>query len=163
MVMVRRDLYVDGWENNDYFSAYMPKEIPNSEFGFFMNDLLTPLKKLLYKTFVGDQYFMTVLESYDVVYEDGTIQNKPYAFMTRNSPFDPEKCRWTCDNVPDEYRPLDKQKEETVLLKIINDLKEKGYCVQKEQLDQFFNRKVNLLLLELIEGGKSQDLIQRTA
>jgi hypothetical protein len=160
MIMVRRDIYVDGFESSDYFSAYMPLSLPSTEFGFFMTDLLMPLKKKFYTTFVGDPYFMWVLESFEVVYEDGTKQDRPYAHMTRNSQVDPENCHWTIENIPNEYRPQNRQKEEEVLLKLINELEAKGYHTNKENISQFFNRRLDKLLLELNENSKSHKFVK---
>jgi hypothetical protein len=162
MVMVRRDIYVDGFESSDYFSAYMPQELPSSEFGFFMSDLLVPLKKKLYTTFIGDPYFMCILGSFEIVYEDGTKQDRPYAYMTRNSSVDPENCRWTIENIPDGYRPQNRQKEEEVLLRIINELEAKGYHTNKEYISQFFDKRLDKLLLELSESGSFHETVRPT-
>jgi hypothetical protein len=45
-----------------------------------------------------------------------------------------------------------------VLLKLINELEAKGYHTNKEYISQFFDRRLDKLLLELSEGGKPKGM-----
>jgi hypothetical protein len=163
MIMVRRDIQVEGFENTDYFLAYFPEALPSSEFGFFLNDyLLIPLKKKFFTTFIGSPFILGIEAFFEVVFEDGTRQSRPFAYKEKHTSIDPERCRWNGNTIPEEYRPQNRQKEEEVLLQIINDLKVKGYHAHEDHLSLFFNRKIDKLLLESNDGGKSQETLRAT-
>ena len=154
MIMVRRDINVEGYENSDYFMAVIPSSIPSTYLGLILAEKFQPLKEKFVAAFIEPPYSFVIEAFFEVVFEDGTKQNRPFALMQKKSRIAPDDCFWKGINIPDEYRPQNRQKEEEVLLQIINDLNAKGYHAKEEHLGLFLNRKTDKLLLELDEGDK---------
>lgn len=152
MIMVRRDINVEGYDNSDYFLAVMPSSVPSTYLGIIMAEKFLPLKEKFIAAFIEPLYSFVIEASFEVVFEDGTKQNQPFALMQKKSRIAPDDSFWKGINIPDEYRPQNRQKEEEVLLQIINDLNAKGYHAQEEHLCLFLNRKTDKLLLELNKG-----------
>jgi hypothetical protein len=121
------------------------------------------LKKKAYTTFVGSPFILGIEAFFEVVFEDGSKLNRPFAYKEKGTSIDPEKCCWNGNTIPEGYQPQNRQKEEEVLLQIINDLNGKGYYAQQDHLSLFFNRKIDKLLLELNGSGKPQETLKTPA
>jgi len=145
MIMVRRDIDVDGCDNIDYLLHAWPL----SDLGFFLMEKF-PLKQKFVATFIEPPYWYMIEAFFEVVFENGKKQYWPFALMQKKSRIAPDDSFWKGNNIPDEYRPQNRQKEEEVLMQIINDLNTKGYHAREENFRQFLNRKIDNLLLELV-------------
>jgi hypothetical protein len=163
MIMVRREIEVGSNESSDYFLACMPQSLPSRQIELILIDMFMPLKKKLISTFIEPPYVLDIWESFEIMLEDGTKQSHTFAYLEKKTSLDPEKCCWNEATIPKEYRPQDRLREGEVLLKIINDLKAKGYHAKGENINLFFNRKIDNLLLELVKEGKSQEILTATA
>jgi len=162
MVMVRRDIKVEGYDSSEYFLAYMPKSLPSTDIEFILEETFMPIKKKILAAFIPP-YDYIIEAFFQVLYEDGTKKDWFYAFKEIKSHISPDDNFWKRRNFPDEYHPQNREKEEEVLLQIINDLKAKGYNAKDECLNQFFNGKADRLFLELNEGRSPQEKLQATA
>jgi len=152
MIMVRREINAEGYDNSDYFLAVMPSSVPSTYLGLILAEKFQPLKEKFVAAFIAPRYDFIIEAFFEVVFEDGTKQNRPFALMQKKSRIAPDDCFWKGINIPDEYRPQNRQKEEEVLLQIINDLNAKGYQAREEHLSLFLNRKTDKLLLESNKG-----------
>jgi len=160
--MVRRDIKVEGYDSTEYFLAYMPKSLPSTDIEFILGEAFMPIKKKILAAFIPPYDFI-VEAFFQVLFEDGTKKDWVYAWKEIKSRISPDDSFWNGLNIPNEYRPQNREKEEEVLLQIINDLKEKGYQAQEECLNQFFDRKADRLFLELCESGNPQKKLRQTA
>jgi len=147
MIMVRRDINVEGYDSSDYFLAVMPSSVPSTYLGLILAEKFQPLKEKFVAAFIEPPYSFVIEAFFEVVFEDGTKQNRPFALMQKKSRIAPDDSFWKGINIPDEYRPQNRQKEEEVLLQIINDLNAKGYHAREEHFRQFLDRKTDKLLL----------------
>jgi len=156
MVMVRRDIKAEGYDSTDYFLAVMPQSLPSTYLGMILEEKLMPLKEKIVAAFIPPYDFI-VEAFFQVLFEDGTKKDWFYAWKEIKSSISPDDSFWKGTGIPNEFRPQNREKEEEVLLQIINDLHAKGYHAQEESLSQFFDRKTDKLFLELSEGGKQQE------
>jgi hypothetical protein len=163
MIMVRRSIEVDSNESSDYFLAYMPESLPSTQIELFLTDMLMPFKKKLIAAFIEPPYVLDIWENFEIVLEDGTKKSHWFAYLEKKTSLEPEKCCWNEATIPSEYRPQNRPREEEVLLEIINDLRAKGYNVKEDHLNQFFNRKIDKLLLELSGESKAHEIVTATA
>jgi hypothetical protein len=148
MIMVRRDINVEGYENGDYFMAVIPSSVPSTYLGLIMAEKFQPLKEKFVAAFIEPPYSFVIEAFFEVVFEDGKKQFWPFALMQKKSRIAPDDSFWKGINIPDEYCPQNRQKEEETLVQIINDLNAKGYHVREEHFRQFLDRKTDKLLLE---------------
>jgi len=154
MIMVRRDIDVDGCDNIDYLMAVMP----STYLGFIMAEKF-PLKQKFTAAFIEPPYWYMIEAFFEVVFEDGTKQHWPFALMQKKSSIAPDDNFWERKNIPDEYCPQNRQREEEVFLQIINELNAKGYHAKEEHLSLFLNRRTDKLLMELNEVGISHTTV----
>jgi hypothetical protein len=130
MIMVKRDIKAEGYDNNVFFLATCPTRLPSTYIEIILNekfqlaDRFQSLKKKIVAAFIP-RYDYIIEAFFQVLFEDGTKKEWVYAFKRQKSCIAPDDSFWKGTKISDEYRPQNRQKEEEVLLQIINELKAK--------------------------------------